>query len=159
MEQLEKDIEKGFGEKLSAWSYENGFNVVYVKFTGAKGWPDRIITWGEGVPHMIWVEWKRPGERLRPLQAHVHKILQAMGHEVRVYDDARIALDEVKEAIRASSRTSSWDEVDSERGRCEVVPSARKGKDLSSPKGVQRSKTPGDGRLPRSPRSSKGCDN
>lgn len=158
MEQLEKDIERGFGSKLSAWAYEEGFNVVYVKFTGAKGWPDRIIAWGEGVPHLVWVEWKRPGENLRPLQAHVHKILRSMGYEVRVYDDSRIALDEIKEEIRATSRASAWNEVDRERGRGEVVSPARKGKDFCSVESVQRIKEARNGRLSGRARPVKGGD-
>lgn len=139
MDRLEKDIESDFGTKLSTWAYENGFNVVYVKFTGAKGWPDRILTWGDpgGPPHLMWVEWKRPDEEPRPMQRHIHKILRSMGHEVRVYDDYRIALAEVQEEIKSTARAGAWNEADSQRGRCEVIPPTRKRQDLGGAEGVQ----------------------
>lgn len=129
---LEKAIEGAFGRLITNWAIEEDINLAYVKFTGAKGWPDRILTWGlaEGwPPHFIWIEWKRPGEPLRPLQKHIHKILRSMGHDVRVYDDYRIALDELREEIRASLRASSWNEADSLEWRRSLISPPRKGED------------------------------
>jgi hypothetical protein len=104
METLESRAETTFGQKISQWAAENKVNLAYVKFTGAKGWPDRIVTWGRyGVlPRMIWIEWKRRGERPRPLQMHIHQELRRMGHDVRVYDDWQLALDEIQAEIRAT---------------------------------------------------------
>ena len=129
---LEKTIEGAFGSRITDWAIEENINLAYVKFTGAKGWPDRILTWGLGPdkpPHFIWIEWKRPGEKLRPLQAHIHKILRSMGHDVRVYDDYRLALDELREEIRATLRADSWDEADCLKWRDKVVSSSGKGED------------------------------
>lgn len=104
MESLESRAETAFGHKISQWAAENNVNLAYVKFTGAKGWPDRIVTWGrpDGPVHMIWIEWKRKGEQPRPLQVHIHQQLRGMGHDVRVYDDWKLALDEIQAEVRAT---------------------------------------------------------
>lgn len=111
---LESAIEKAFGSAISSWAMAENINLAYVKFTGAKGWPDRILTWGtpDKVLGMIWIEWKAPGEKPRPMQLHIHKILRGMGHDVRVYDDHRLALDTLKEEIRTSFRADTGDEAD-----------------------------------------------
>lgn len=104
MERLESSVESDFGKKITEWAMAKGYNLAYVKFTGMRGWPDRIVTWGlpDGPPHLIWVEWKRPGEEPRPMQKHIHKQLRGMGHDVRVYDDYRVALDEIKAEVEST---------------------------------------------------------
>lgn len=104
MERKESAIESDFGVRICRWADAEGVELAYVKFTGARGWPDRIVTWGtvDGPPHLIWIEWKRPGEKPRPMQAHIHKQLRAMGHDVRIYDDYRLALEEIKAQVRAT---------------------------------------------------------
>ena len=146
---LEKDIEAKFGEKLSSWAYEQNINVMYVKFSGVKGWPDRIVTWGGpgGPPHLIWIEWKRPNEEPRPLQLHIHKLLQGMGHDVRIYDDYRVALAEVQEEIRATLRADQGNETDCVLRGVAPIPPARKRKDRGSAKGVHNSEEAGHGGL------------
>lgn len=101
MEPLESKAETTFGHQISQWAIENGVNLAYVKFSSSRGWPDRIVTWGRygSPPHMIWIEWKRKGEKPRPLQLHVHQELRRMGHDVKVYDDWKLALDEIKAEI------------------------------------------------------------
>ena len=37
--------------------------------------------------HVFWVEFKRPGERLRPRQRRIIKLFTEMGHEVYVIDN------------------------------------------------------------------------
>lgn len=129
MERLERDIEGDFGPKFSAWSTAEGYNTAYVKFTGARGWPDRIVTWGtpDGPAHLVWIEWKRPNEEPRPLQKHIHKVLRAMGHDVRVYDDYRVALEDLKAEVAATFRADARDEAHCLGGRGPTVPPARKG--------------------------------
>lgn len=110
---LESRIEQAFGSAISSWALAEGMNLAYVKFSGAKGWPDRILTWGtpDRVLGMIWIEWKAKGEKPRPMQVHIHKQLRGMGHDVRIYDDHRLALDTIQEEIRASFRADKGDEV------------------------------------------------
>lgn len=95
MEPLEKNIEREFGRRISEWANRKGYNVAHVKFEGARAWPDRILTWGvpDGPPMMVWIEWKRPGEKPRPMQLHVHKQLRAMGHEVYVCDNVNDSME------------------------------------------------------------------
>lgn len=97
MESLEKVAEAAFGKAIRKWAGERKIKLEYVKFTGAMGYPDRIVIWQGG--HLIWIEWKRKGEKPRPLQVHIHQLLRSMGHEVLVYDDWTEALDYVKEKI------------------------------------------------------------
>lgn len=129
---LESGIEASFGRKIQEWAQDNlpaGWDLAYVKFTGAKGWPDRQLIWGhfDQPARYIWVEWKQPGEKLRPLQAHIHKQLRAMGADVRTYDDYRLALDEIKTEITAAIRATAGHEPDSPEQRLALVSAARKG--------------------------------
>lgn len=48
------------------------------------GVPDRIVVLPGG--RIVFVELKRLGERLRPLQARVHRLLEERGADVRVID-------------------------------------------------------------------------
>lgn len=114
---LENRIEAQFGDKLEQFSHEvlgpKGYSAAYLKIQGAKGWPDRLLVWGQadGPANYIWIEWKRPGEQPRPLQKHIHKILRAMGADVRVYDDWRVALEEITGEVRAAIGAGPWDEA------------------------------------------------
>lgn len=100
---LEKHIEAAFGRHLDDWCRDHGINHAYVKFEGTKGWPDRLLMWGTyDKPHSLWVEWKAEGQKLRPMQVHIHNLLKGMGQDVRTYDDYRVALLEVQEAMRAT---------------------------------------------------------
>jgi hypothetical protein len=100
MESLEKVAEAAFGKAIRKWADERKIKLEYVKFTGSMGWPDRIVLWQGG--HLIWIEWKRKGEKPRPLQAHIHQLLRSMGHDVRVYDDWHVALSEVQAEVAAT---------------------------------------------------------
>lgn len=111
---LESGIEASFGRRIEEWFRDMpGYDCAYLKIQAAKGWPDRLLVWGryDAPANYIWIEWKRPGEKPRPAQLHIHKILRAMGADVRVYDDYRVALEEITEAIRASAGADSGDEA------------------------------------------------
>lgn len=114
---LESGIEASFGRKIEEWFRDElpGFDCAYLKIQAAKGWPDRLLVWGrhDAPANYIWIEWKRPGEKPRPAQLHIHKILRAMGADVRVYDDYRVALEEITEAVRTATRASAGHEADS----------------------------------------------
>lgn len=111
MSDLERSAEVRFGNSLSRWADEMGYDVTYLKLTilGQRGWPDRLLLWP--MQRALFIEWKAVGESPRPLQEHYHNILRAMGFEVRVYEDDRVALEEVKDLIAATARTSPWDEA------------------------------------------------
>lgn len=128
METLESRAEAAFGRAISDWALSAGHNLAYVKFTGAKGWPDRIVTWGtpDGPAHTIWIEWKRKGEQPRPLQTHIHTMLRGMGHDVRVYDDWGLALDEVKAEVESTLRADARMQAHNERARKAVLASGQR---------------------------------
>ena len=57
---------------------------------GSRGKPDRIILLPSG--KVLFIEFKREGGIVRPLQAHVHRELRELGYAVGVFDDADDAI-------------------------------------------------------------------
>ncbi len=106
MDELERDIELKFGSDICRWGELQGVEIIYLKLNvlGQRGWPDRMLLWRgkDGSGHLLFIEWKRPGEVPRPLQKHIHKIIQRTGFEVFTYDNVRDALREVKEKVGAT---------------------------------------------------------
>lgn len=49
---------------------------ILLKIQGTRGWPDRLLLTPNGT--ILFVEFKKSGERLRPLQAHIHSELHRM---------------------------------------------------------------------------------
>jgi hypothetical protein len=96
---LESSIEGAVGRKLDRWVNIQGYTLLYLKLNilGIRGFPDRLILF----PHakVLFVEFKRQGEKPRKLQEHVHKILGAMGFEVKVYDNVDQAVSEITSYI------------------------------------------------------------
>jgi hypothetical protein len=76
-------------EKVTKWAYFNGLLPVRINVTGRKGWPD----YGYGYKaHMCFIEFKRPGAKPEPLQAHVHGVLKEYGFKVYVVDDIDVGI-------------------------------------------------------------------
>lgn len=78
--QIEQRLVKGIRKK----------GGVCLKFEpkGVRGYPDRIVLLPHGVK--LFVELKKPGGRLAPIQARRHRELRLLGHEVYVlwsYED------------------------------------------------------------------------
>lgn len=70
------------------WWKNRGGLQLKINVQGARGWPDRLFL-APGRP--VFIEFKRVGEKGRPLQEYIHKQLQQRGYEVYVcdtYDDA-----------------------------------------------------------------------
>jgi hypothetical protein len=86
MTQLENSIEKSFVRKMKELR-----NVECFKFEpqGIAGYPDRLVVLSNG--RVVWVEFKRPGGELEPLQKFRIKRLQSLGHRVNVYESAEEA--------------------------------------------------------------------
>lgn len=49
---------------------------ILLKIQGSRGFPDRLLLTPNGA--ILFVEFKKPGEHLRPLQAHIHSELHRM---------------------------------------------------------------------------------
>ena len=99
---LEKDIENAVGKALNAWSREQDTPLLYLKLSvlGNRGYPDRMVVY-QG--HILFIEFKRPGEEPTKLQLYVHQLLRDLGHEVQVHDNA----DEAVAAIKAEMATKT----------------------------------------------------
>lgn len=106
---IESQVERQLGRYIDDWAQANGISVVYFKIQAALGWPDRMVMWDGG--HVMFVELKRPGEKPRPAQLHIHKILRNMGFIVEVHDNAREALDSIKRHIAESGIPSGTSEI------------------------------------------------
>ena len=78
---LESKIERDACRKI----YQM-FGITSVKFTPTKstGYPDRIFWVPGGKP--LFIEFKRPGEDLRPKQKHIAKELRKLGYNVVACD-------------------------------------------------------------------------
>ena len=63
-------------------------NCILLKIQGAKGYPDRLLLTPTGRP--MFMELKRPGETLRPLQQHVLQKLTQMGYTAQMVDSVEL---------------------------------------------------------------------
>lgn len=75
---LERDLERYF----SAQCKKHKIITLKLHVRFARGWPDRIVALENG--EVLWVELKRPGGVLSPLQVKVHADLDKLGHKVHV---------------------------------------------------------------------------
>jgi hypothetical protein len=109
----EDTIESTFCTKLHKWAIKKCITLEILKLNlhGRRGWPDRLIMW-EG-QHLVFIEFKRPGEEPRPLQAYVHNIIIRLGFKVLTYDNSEEALHGIKARILATTASiKSTDNVD-----------------------------------------------
>ena len=80
--QLEHPIEKETVKLLRAW----GWDVIKLEVTH---WPDRMAVSKSGV--VVFIEFKRPGGRVRPGQAAKIRELRARGVQASIQDDVEEA--------------------------------------------------------------------
>ena len=87
----EAQIEK----KVCEWASEN--SVLAIKFTpmGSTGWPDRVFLYQGRV---LFIEFKAPGKKARPLQEERAKQLRAQGFITEVHSNVETA----KQAIHTT---------------------------------------------------------
>jgi hypothetical protein len=77
---LERDLEGYFSKQCKKY----GLLTLKLNVRFQRGWPDRIVPLENG--EVLWVELKRPGGVLSPMQEKVHDELMARGHKVFVID-------------------------------------------------------------------------
>jgi hypothetical protein len=77
---LERDLEGYFTLQCK----KRGILSLKLNVRYARGWPDRVVV----LPNqrVLWVELKRPGGKLSPLQTKLHIALLQQGHVVHVID-------------------------------------------------------------------------
>jgi hypothetical protein len=92
---LEKDIEKKLKKEVEK------FNGMCLKFSipGRAGMPDRIVLLPGG--RIVFVELKRPGKNLRPLQKKRFKQLRDLGFRAVKIDSVK-SVGELLDAIRTT---------------------------------------------------------
>lgn len=92
---LEKYVEK------KSCEYAESLGFEHIKLDRAKRkWPDRLFV---GPFCLLFVEFKREGEKPRPQQAHFHFKLNGMGHKVHVID----TLEDFKRLLSVNEQPSS----------------------------------------------------
>jgi len=77
---LERDLEGYFARQCK----KKGLMTLKLNVRFSRGWPDRIVVLKDG--KVMWVELKRPGAKLLPLQVKVHFELNKWNQEVYVID-------------------------------------------------------------------------
>lgn len=124
MARYESTVEYSFYNQLLKWGVKEGILIEVLKLNvaGRRGWPDRQIMWeGENI---LFVEFKRPGEEARPLQAYIHTTLRKMGFSIAVFDDTKKALDYAKAKIRATTTPNGSTDPTDEGGGGPPFPKA-----------------------------------
>lgn len=104
MKKLEKRIEQMLVDKVKA----RGGRAYKFTSPGMEGVPDRIIVLPEETfdPHIIMVETKAPGEKLRPRQEQEIQTLRSLGVTVFVIDQQE-QVEELLEWLSNTSREST----------------------------------------------------
>ena len=77
---LERDLEGYFARQCK----KKGLMTLKLNVRFSRGWPDRIVVLKDG--KVMWVELKKPGAKLSPLQVKVHFELNKWNQEVYVID-------------------------------------------------------------------------
>lgn len=76
---LEKHIEQAACDKIYK---QLGVVNVKLEMIHDSGWPDRLFLLREG--RHLYIEFKQPGEPLRPRQEYIHAFLKQNGYDVEV---------------------------------------------------------------------------
>lgn len=92
---LEKEIEKQFIRKVEATNKCKCFKFVS---PGNAGVPDRIVLQKGG--YIYFAELKRKGQKPRPLQVHVFKVMEKYNFPVYIIDSIP-AIDKFVEMLRS----------------------------------------------------------
>jgi len=71
-------------EKVTLYATSIGLIPVRINVTGRKGWPDYLYGYRGKV---LFIEYKRPGEKPEPLQEYVHSQLREQWFPVLVVDN------------------------------------------------------------------------
>jgi hypothetical protein len=92
-------LEKTIEARVVRWAKEHGIKTRKMNGSGFRGWPDRLFVLPKG--RLLWIEFKRPGGRLSTLQELLIGDLEALGHQVRVYDDPVKAIEGLRLLLEA----------------------------------------------------------
>lgn len=82
LKQLERSIEGA----VVRYARERGIEPIKLNGMGKRSLPDRMFLGPRG--RIVFIEFKRKGEKPTPLQLHCHQLWKGLGHRVYVVDDA-----------------------------------------------------------------------
>jgi hypothetical protein len=91
-------LENPIENKVASIAKAMGVPSLKLNLTGNRGWPDRLFLVPGGRP--LFIEFKRPGDDLRPLQQHRKETLQGLGYDAEAHDEVKAAVQAIKDAIR-----------------------------------------------------------
>lgn len=74
-----------------------GILTIKLQGQGNKGMPDRLFLCPNG--RILFIEFKKPGQKPTPLQEIQHDLLRRYGFTVRVCDNAAAALGAIQETL------------------------------------------------------------
>lgn len=92
----------------SVCHYARKKGCLAIKFTGLKGFPDRIILYRGRV---LWIEFKRTGEKPRRLQVHQIKRLREQGFQVEVIDEIETGKQTIDKFMNANQVENKTEEL------------------------------------------------
>lgn len=130
MSVLEKDIEG----TVVKWAKENGFLALKVNFV-ENGYPDRMFISPHG--HVLFIEFKRPGQEPRPLQYYRLSELVNHGIVATWTNSAVEAINMLRACLEPASVPDAGDFTPTLTGVCGVIPGPWIGKDLSGLSGLE----------------------
>jgi hypothetical protein len=79
---------------------EYGVSNIKINTMSNTGYPDRLFFIPGGKP--LLVEFKAPGEELKPKQAHIHRNLKRLGYNVQVHDNEAEAIKAIVKMMRGN---------------------------------------------------------
>lgn len=85
MQILESSVERA----VVQWARERNIQSIKLNLQGRRAYPDRLFWINGGRPALI--EFKRPGHKTTPLQAHTLGILKELHYDVYVADNKKDA--------------------------------------------------------------------
>lgn len=94
-----KPLEVKIENRYVRYAEKRGCLVPKGNPEGRRGYPDRLTLCPEG--KFFWIEFKRQGEKPRPLQLSVHRKLRALGHKVYVVDNYEEAVEILESELRS----------------------------------------------------------
>ena len=122
---LERVVEQAVVKKAKTL----GVMQLKLNVMGQRGWPDRLFLVPGGRP--LFVEFKRPGGKPRPLQTYIHEAMEKAGYHVEVVDDSTVGVRLLREALEAAPVPEESREVSAGAPVCRTVPGPGLGKDVN----------------------------
>lgn len=100
-----RSLEQKLEQQLVGRLKQLGVVTLKLNLQGHRGWPDRLVLLPGGEP--LFLELKRPGGTVEPLQEHRHQQLQQLGYRVRVVDNVDHAVRTVLRFLHLQAQEDS----------------------------------------------------